>query len=298
VVISQSDQAAFVREQLPDLPPTNLIIEPVGRSTAAAAGLGGWQILSRQPEAVMAVLPSDHLFRDEIPWYAALNAAIQWATESNDLVAIGVTPFSPDSNYGYLHLGEILTRRGEIPIYPVLDYIEKPEASQAQAFIQSGDYLWNTGTFAWKVSAFQDALKRHLPATYTGLERIHSEPEKIDLIYSTLENISVDYGVMEKAGNVAAVRGNFERIDVGSLANLAQLWPPDGDQNAANGILLSRDSHNNVVYADVGLVGLIGIEDLIVIRHGEVVLVCPKERAAEVKALFNMLGEKGLSAYQ
>jgi mannose-1-phosphate guanylyltransferase len=298
LVVSQTGQIALVREQLPDLPPANLIVEPAGRNTAAAIGLGGLEILSRQAEAVVAVLPSDHLFHDEKPWFAALDAAIQWAIESDDLVAIGVTPLNPASNYGYLQLGNLLARRGELSIYPVLEYVEKPEASQAQAFIQSQDYLWNTGTFAWKASVFQEALRQTLPATYAGLERIRSEPEKINLIYPTLENISVDYGVMEKAGDVAAVKGEFQRIDVGSLANLTQIWPLDGDQNATDGIFLGRDSRNNLIYTDEGLVGLIGIQDLIVIRHGDVVLVCPKERAAEVKALFNTLNEKGLDDYQ
>jgi mannose-1-phosphate guanylyltransferase len=298
LVISQAAHATLVRGQLPDLPPANLILEPVGRSTAAAIGMGVLHVRSRLPDAVVAVLPTDHLFSDETLWMEAMQAAIQWAAESENLVAVGIAPDSPLNSYGYLHLGELLGQHRGLPIYPVVEYIEKPERRLAETFIQSGDYLWNTGTFTWKVPVFQVALKDYLPDIYAGLERIWSEPKKLFAIYPTLENISVDYGVMEKATNVVAVRGNFQRIDVGSLANLAQIWSLDEDKNAISGLSISKDSHKNVVYTDEGLVGLVGVEDLIVIRHKDVVLVCPKERAGEVKELFSLLEQRGLGAYQ
>jgi len=298
LVVCQANQVDLARQQLPGLQPANLILEPVGRSTAAAIGLGIVKIQSQVPEAILAVLPSDHLFVDELPWLEATRAAIELATETENLIVLGVLPAEPSSNYGYLQLGEVLGKRRGLPVYPVSKYVEKPDKLKAEKYIQSGNYLWNTGAFVGRLSVFQSTLERFLPNTYDGLKRLQIQPENLETIYPTLANISFDYAIMEKSSNLMVVQGDFQRIDVGSLTSLAQVWQKDENENAVMGLSLAKSSQKNIIYSDDGLVGLIGVEDMIVIRHKDVVLVCPKERAGDVKDLLALLNEGRLSNYR
>jgi mannose-1-phosphate guanylyltransferase len=308
LVVAGAESAGLVREQLPGLPPENLLLEPQGKNTAPCLGLAAFYLGRRCPEAVMAVLPADHLFAAEEPWLAAVRTAVAHAGSTGDLVAIGIPPLSPSPSYGYLHLGETLRPGygpgGEGTVRRVLEYIEKPPAAQAQAFLESGAYLWNTGAFAWRLPVFLEALRQHLPWLFAGLQALEAEragegfsAEKLERAYAGFESISVDYGVMERAGNVAAVQGDFKRIDVGGLAALAELYPADEQGNAGPGDRAARDSRGNLVYTDAGLVALLGVDDLVVVRQGDIVLVCPRARAGEVQALLETLVREGLERY-
>lgn len=298
LVMGNQDQEALVREQLPELPPKNLILEPQGKNTAASLGLAAWHIHRHSRPAAMAVLPADHLFVHEQPWIEALKAAILFACEHDRLVAVGISPESPSSNYGYLHKGEVLGTSNGYLVHALLRYVEKPAPPLAQEYYESGTYLWNTGTFAWQVEVFLAALQQHMPELYTGLEEIARRPDEFHKIYSGLEPVSVDYGVMEKASNAAVVPAHFQRIDVGSLESLAQVWQNDSHGNALYGEVFSRDSQGNIAYADQGMLALIGVDDLVVVRHGDVVLVCRKDRAREVKDFVTGLEESGLERYR
>ena len=230
LVVAPIDQAELVREQLPTLPVNNLILEPLGRNTAAAVGLAAIYIRQRDPEAVMGVFPADHLFKDVGPWLTAVKTALEFANDSDHLVTIGLEPLTPSPNYGYLHLGEILSSLNPLPVYSLQRYVEKPTVEIAQTYLESGEYLWNTGTFAWKVSTILAAFAKHLPGHYAGLEKIATQLDLETVLaqeYPNFENISIDFGVMEKAKKVAAVKAHFERIDLGNLTNFAELYLPD-----------------------------------------------------------------------
>lgn len=298
LVVGQERHAALLKQQLPSLPPENIILEPVGRNTAACIGLTAVALHQRDSGGVMAILPADHLFENEIPWLEAVQAAVSFAGETDRLVAIGIPPEEPSASYGYLHLGEVLGHETALLVYKIKRFIEKPDADLAEKFFVSDEYLWNTGTFAWRISVFLRALEQHMPGLYQGLLEIAEHPERLQQVYSNFESVSVDYGVMEKSSHVAAVRGSFRRIDVGSLPTLSKIWRRDSHGNAVVGTLAGVDSQNNIIYSDEGLVGLIGVEDMVVIRQGEVILVCPKERAHEVKEFVAMLGKRGLDQYQ
>jgi mannose-1-phosphate guanylyltransferase len=298
LVVSQAQHADLVAQQLPDLPQQNVLLEPLGRNTAACIGLAALEIRKRAPEAVMAVFPADHLFRDERPWMRAVRAAIGTAGQTGRLVAIGIPPSQASTSYGYLRLGVELGEQEGLEVYEVQEYAEKPDAARAARYVESGEYLWNTGTFAWRVTALQEALEEHLPELTSGLEQIAADPSRLEQVYSLLPDISIDTGVMEKASQVAVVRGEFTRLDVGSLARLAELWSQDAHGNAVMGALLENDSQGNLVYCDEGLVCLIGVQDLVVVRQGEVLLVCPKERAQEVKQVVAGLDEAGMSRFK
>jgi len=307
LVVAPVAQAELIREQLPGLPAENLILEPVGRNTAAAIGLAAIQIQQRNPEAVMGVFPADHLFRDETPWIEAVQTALGFAADSDQLVTIGLKPGFPSPSYGYLHLGGLLTSEGKYPVYQVRRFVEKPSVALAQTYLDSGEYLWNTGTFAWKVSTLMQGFRQHLPGHYAGFQEIARNPGswgRLSKVYPSLENISIDYGVMERSSNVAVVRANFERIDLGNLSNLSALskgpdWSEGDDGNAWLGNGLIVDGEHNLIYDETGsgITVAFGLDDVIIVRQDDVVLALPKNEAHRIKDLLTEIRKKGLEMY-
>lgn len=300
LILTQAAHIRLVNEQVPDLPEENVLIEPVGRNTAACLGLAAVQLSqsidSQQPgQAVMVSLPVDHLFLDEEPWFLAVRTAIAAATRTDDLVAIGVRPDFPSSAYGYQQLGNQADLGLTLPVHTLRKFIEKPSASMAKTFIESGEYLWNTGTYAWKVDTFLAALKVHAIDLYKGLNSLGHPIDRVKLaqVYPGFEDVSVDHAVMEKAANSLTVQAGFKRIDVGTLTSLAEILPKDEDGNACLGSVMIQDSQHNIAYVDEGLAVLVGVKDLIVVRAGNVVLVCPKDRAHEIKKIVAVLPKEG-----
>jgi mannose-1-phosphate guanylyltransferase len=310
LVVAPVEQAEMVRADLPDLPPANLILEPLGRNTAAAIGLAALAIQQRDPSAVMGVFPADHLFRDEKPWNRAVCTALEFAAGSEQLVTIGLQPNSPSPSYGYLYLGEILPTPGQLQIFKVHQFVEKPSVTLAQTYLDSGRYLWNTGTFAWKVETILQSFQTHLPHHFAGFQKIGSQPDSwdtISTIYPTLENISIDYGVLERSANVTVVKANFERIDLGNLANLSELaklsegsdWSGDADGNAWRGNGVIVDGENTAVYdeTDAGMTIAFGLDHVIVVRQDDVVIALPKKDAHRIKDLLNEIKARGGEQY-
>src|SRR3990172_937910 len=302
LVLAGREQEEWVKEQLPDLPQTNILLEPVSRNTAPGLGLAAF-FLSNMPgmldDAVMLSLPVDHMFKDEEPWFLALHTAIQAASRTDALVAVGIQPTFPATGYGYQQLGEKVDSGSSLSVHRVLKFIEKPSSEVAREFLESGQYLWNTGTYAWKLSVFLSSLKTHVQSIYSGLESLGTPPDihKLEQVYPSLENISIDHALMEKAANVLTVSSNFERIDVGSLDSLAEIWENDQEGNTGFGNFLFLESSGNIIYNDEGLVTLLGVNDLVVVRTSGVILVCPRDRIQEIKDLVGNLPGKGLEEF-
>ena len=304
LVLTQSAHASLVREQVAALPEENLLIEPVGRNTASSLGLAAVSLSQElgspgSSSAVMLTLPVDHMFKDEEPWYKAVRIAIDVARQTNSLVAIGLQPSYPATGFGYQHLGDTIDLDLPLAVHTIQEFVEKPSKEVAQTFLESGQYLWNTGTYAWKVDVFLAALELHAPQLFSGLKSLGSplDAALMTKMYPTFANISVDRAVMEKAENVLTVRANFERIDVGSLGSLSEIWQSDAKGNVSMGQVFAQDSQDNIVYSDHGLVTLLGVKDLIVIRAGEIILVCPKDKAQEIKNVVAELTRRGQEAY-
>jgi mannose-1-phosphate guanylyltransferase len=279
-----------------------LILEPLGRNTAAAVGLAAIHIQRRDSGAVMGVFPADHLFREVDPWLEAVEAALAFAADSDHLVTIGLEPLTASPSYGYLHLGGLLNPGPDLPVYTVQRFVEKPTVKIAQTYLESGEYLWNTGTFMWKVTAILDAFAQHLPGHFAGLQEIAASPdswEVLSRVYPDFENISIDDGVMEKSSNVAAVKAQFERIDLGNLSNLAELFPSDENGNVARGSALVVEGENNLIFDETGsgLTVAFGLDDVMLIRQNDVVLACPKRAAHRIKDLLAELKEQGFEKY-
>ena len=310
LVVAPLDQAEMVRVELPELPAANLILEPVGRNTAAAIGLAAIAIQQRDPKAIMGVFPADHLFRDKAPWIAGVQTALKTADSSDQLVTIGLQPTSPSPSYGYLYLGELLPHRDSLQIFKVHQFVEKPSITLAQTYLDSGRYLWNTGTFAWQVKTIFQSFQACLPTHFAGFQKIMAQPDSWKIlsgVYPTLENILIDYGVMERSANVVVVKANFERIDLGNLSNLSELsklsegsnWSEDESGNAwvGNGMVIA--GQNSTVYdeTDDGVTIAFGLEHIIVVRQNDVVIALPKKDAHRVKDLLAELKSKGLEQY-
>ena len=291
-VVTGADHAEELCEQLPSIPREQIIVEPLGRNTAPAIGLAAHLIGRRSPDATMVVLPADHHVRFADRFRETLDRAIAIAASGELLVTIGIEPNAPETGYGYIERGEPL---GE-GVHRVARFTEKPDQTRAEEFLAAGRYLWNSGIFIWRVRAIREALARHLPEIERHLGTIAAawgDPRVLADLYPKIEEISIDYGVLEKADNVAVVAGDFGWDDIGSWTALMRLWPADADGNVVRGRVVAVDSRGNLVAADRRLVALVGVEDLVVIETDDAVLICPTGRAQDVKQVIEELRQRG-----
>lgn len=276
-VVAGAEQAGAVREALPHLPAENLVLEPFGRNTAPAIGLGAQRILRRDADAVLAVLPADHFVSDAEGFRAAVARAARAAAEGR-LVTCGIRPTHADTGFGYIEIvGEV-----EPGLFRAARFREKPDAGAAARFV-AGGALWNSGMFFFRADRILDEIRRCLPDLAALLDRVGDRPEAG--AWSGAPAISIDYGVMEKVDEFYAVPGDFGWSDVGSFAAL-----PAG---ADAGEIVAIDATGNVVHAEGRLVALLGVRDLCVIVAGDAVLVCPKDRAQDVRAVVAELEKRG-----
>ncbi len=304
MVVTGAAHAAAVARQLTGLPEENILIEPSPRDSCAAIALAAAVIAVRNPDAVMGSFAADHLIGEPERWVATVREAVKGA-EQGLLMTVGITPTRPETGYGYLQTGDPV---GDSPMRPVVEFKEKPNAEVAEAYVRSGRYLWNAGMFVWRVSAFLAELARQQPALHTGVTAIAAvwgTPEQDDVlgaVWPTLTKISVDYAVMEgaaSAGRVATVPGDFRWNDVGDFHTLGEVLPADADGNVVLGMdgkaeVLLHDSSGMVVVPQSGrLVATVGARDLIVVDTPDALLVCPRDRAQDVKAIVDELKERG-----
>ncbi|MDH7568864.1 MAG: mannose-1-phosphate guanylyltransferase [Armatimonadota bacterium] len=272
-----------VREQLPQLPPENFIVEPVGRDTGPALAYASLTIRQRFPEAVMFVASADHVIRPLERFHQTILRAVQAARQTHGLVTIGIPPTRPETGYGYVKPGDDHGAFREVE-----RYTEKPDRPTAERFVAEG-YLWNSGMFVWEVSAIVEALNTYLPDVFDGVLRIVEKGEPVDEVFPRLRRVSIDYGVMEKAQNVYVVESNFLWDDVGSWTALERVLEADDNQNVVRGDLVAIDSTDCIVHSDGGLVAAIGVSGLVIVKTDDVVLVCRKDRDQDVKELVQRL---------
>ncbi|HTW91592.1 MAG TPA: mannose-1-phosphate guanylyltransferase [bacterium] len=268
----------------------NLVFEPMGRNTAPAIGLAAEYLAVKAPDATMLVLPADHLIEDRNAFLKAVRAGAKLA-QRGLLVTFGVRPERPDTGYGYIQLGNRIAGEGQLTAHQVQAFKEKPSPARARAYLAAGEYVWNSGMFIWRVDAILSAFRTFMPDFHDELEEfgksIGTRREKAALarLYRHSPSISIDYAVMEKADNVACVRGSFDWDDVGSWLALARHAKPDDSGNVANGRLVAKDSSRCIVDSDFGIVAALGVKDLVIVRAGDAVLVADKKRLGQIKQL-------------
>jgi mannose-1-phosphate guanylyltransferase len=287
-----------VREQLPDLPPENIVIEPAGRGTAPAIGLGALYIHRRDPEAVMIVVTADHHIGDAPRFRRAIVAAAQMA-RTGHLITLGITPTFASTGYGYIRRGERLDTIEGFDIYRAIRFTEKPQAPMAEAFLDSGLYSWNSGMFVWKTAAIHRELALQMPtfaAQLAEIERaLDTEHEQavVERVWSGVEKQTIDYGIMEHARDVAVIPVQIGWNDVGSWQTLMELLHVDEQGNALIGGHVAVGTRNTLIYSPRKLVAAIGLEDLIVVETEDALLICPRARSEDVRCIVDALRAAG-----
>ncbi|MFP4281814.1 MAG: mannose-1-phosphate guanylyltransferase [Opitutales bacterium] len=298
LIITNTEQAAAVREVCPMLPADNVIAEPVGRDTAAAVGLATLLVKHRDPEAVFAMLPADAVIHDAAGFQRIVDAAFAAAEAEDALVTIGIKPTYPATGYGYIQKAGASGEAGGETVYEVAQFREKPDASTAQAYLDAGDFFWNAGMFFWRVPVISACFAEFTPSLWSALQAIEQGLKAgtpLDTLlaehYPQLEKISVDYAIMERARTVRVLESAFDWDDVGEWPAVARHYPADEAGNVVRGSASLQDAKGNIVLTEPGhTLALIGVEDLIVVQTADATLVCPKAKAQEIKALVKALG--------
>ena len=305
LVLTNAAQADTMREQLPQLSARQVLAEPCGRDTAACIGLAAMIVGKSDAKGIMAVLSADHVISPTIEWARCIEAAVSVACEHGVLVTFGIPPSSPSELYGYIRRGTAIPcTHGAPPAFRIAEFKEKPTRAQAEKFLLSGDYYWNSGNFVWRACDILGAIQSHAPELYAGLMRIEpylGTPEQDAAIarhYAELPKTSIDYAVMEKARNTAVVEATFDWDDVGTWDALARHYPADGDGNVilANHVAL-QTSDCVIVAPEDHLVATIGVKNLIVVHTPDATLICDKECAGKVKAIVEILRARNSEAY-
>ena len=297
LIVTAADQEAAVRAAIPDLPPENIIAEPVARNTAPAVGLGAVAAARRAgPEAVIAVFPADPYIGDEPAFDRLVRAALVEARET--ITTIGVRPTHPETGFGYLRLGTKLARTGADPVHEVGGFVEKPDLPTAQRYLTSGEYLWNSGMFFLTAGRMLEESRRHLPALGALLTAAVAAKDPVAAIaagYRDVPSISIDNGIMEKASGLRVVPGAFGWNDVGSWAALPAVRPPDARGNVVLGGATLIDGDGNIVVAEEGapFVGVVGVRDLVVVATRDALLVVPKDKAQDVRKIVEAAKQAG-----
>jgi mannose-1-phosphate guanylyltransferase len=310
LIVTGVAHAAAVARQLAGVPEHNILVEPSPRDSCAAIALAAAVIARREPEAIMGSFAADHMITDGAAFTEVIRQAMAGAADGL-LMTLGITPTRPETGYGYLQCGPAI---GDGPVLAVEEFKEKPAFDVAEGYVKSGNYLWNAGMFVWRVDVFLTELARQQPQLHAGISRIASawdsptREEVLGEVWPTLPRISVDYAVMEgaaAAGRVGTVPGDFGWNDIGDFHTLGEVLAADAagnvivgkDSMAKPGVLL-RDSAGLVVVPNSGrLVAALGVRDLIIVDTPDAVLVCPRDRAQEVKSLVDELKTLGEHGY-
>lgn len=295
-VITGAEHAQLAREHA-QVPPQNVVAEPEGRDTAACIGVGALIARTVREDAILVVLSADHLVEDSGRFRADLLRASELAAEADVLVNLGLRPDRPATGYGYVEIGERVDQAAP-PAFRVRSFREKPDAETAARFVLGGDFLWNSGIFAFSAKTILSELQRHLPALHAGLMSLKDPRSAAELqrVYPTLQKISIDYGVMEHAARRVVVEAGFDWDDLGTFEAVARHAQSAGDRNLARGSAVFHDAEGTLVVNDApGTVVVSGVSDLLVVRTGDTVLVMRRSDAERVRDVVKELESRGLN---
>lgn len=296
-------QKEILIDQVHNLNEKNIIVEPIGKNTAPCIGLAAIHLKQINPDDVMVVLPADHFIKDEDRFRESLLIAEKIAIEYDSLVTLGIKPDHPSTGYGYIQYQEKVEEISGISIHKVKTFAEKPNIETAKKFLQSGDFLWNSGIFVWKVSTILKEIRNLLPELYSGLEKLEHQIStenylsNLEKIYRQIRSISIDYGVMEYAKNVSVLKCEFGWNDVGSWDEVYKLSPKDKNGNTIIGNGITMDCSNNYIDSDEDLIAVLGVEDLVVVKSENAILICKRDKAQDVKDLVDKIKRKELDQY-
>lgn len=291
-IATNRDYKELVRQQLPEIPEENILCEPVGRNTAPCIGLGAVHMQKKYGDAVMIVLPSDHLIKYTSMFISTLSDACEVAEQGDNLVTLGITPDAPETGYGYIKFypEQTLGRA-----FAVEKFVEKPNLETAKEYVASEQYLWNSGMFIWKVSAILNNMKTYLPQTYEGLCHIkdaiggEEQEQVLQREFYAFQSESIDYGIMEKAKNIYIIPGTFGWDDVGSWLAVGRIKASNEFGNVIDGNVVAVNTKNSIIQGNKKLIATVGLEDLIVVDTEDALLICNKNSAGDIKKVLENL---------
>jgi mannose-1-phosphate guanylyltransferase len=304
LIVTGAAHAAEVRRQVPRIARDHILVEPMGRNTTACIALAAEWLAARVGEVVMVATPTDHVVADAAGERASIETAIALAAKEQCVVTIGIVPAKPEIAYGYIECGARLPRLSP-PACWVKRFHEKPSAATARRYLAGGKHLWNAGIFVAPTSVFRRALTRYAGNVARPLAGIWqgrgASAVRIRRAYAKIPSLPIDVSVMQPLSRrpraIAVVRGAFDWIDAGNWDAMGGLWPRDNDGNSAHGRLLAIDSTDSIVYSAKNLVALLGVHNLVVVDAGDVILVCARERAQDVRKVSEALRKLSWSRY-
>ena len=294
LIATNRDYMDLVRTQLPGIPAENVLCEPLARNTAPCIGWGAVTVRKRFGDALMMVLPSDHLIHQPALFRGALKDAMRTAEETDALVTLGISPSAPDTGYGYIRY-DTEEGSGFEKAFRVRQFVEKPDLETAKKYLASGEYLWNSGMFIWKASAVLKEIREKLPEMYRQLEIIEQaigtdrETEAVNEAFGAMQSISIDYGVMEKAEHVYVLPSSFGWDDVGSWLAVGRINPGNEAGNVIRGDVVTINSTRCIVEGGDKLIAMVGLEDTIIVDTRDALLVCAKDNAGEIRKVLETL---------
>lgn len=308
LVVTVPEYAELLRGQVERLEPGNFLLEPRPRGTAAAIGYAAIRLRDQAPDAIMACLTADHLIGNPRGFRQLLGAAAELA-RGGQLVTLGITPGSPSTAYGYIQVGDEVGQAGDYRVHEVLQFKEKPGANQAKEYYESGSYCWNSGMFVWRAARILEEMERLMPELHAGLQEIAAvlgtprEAEIAQRVWEGLRPQTIDYGVMEQAQQVVVIPAdNLQWSDIGGWDRLPDLAEADPDGNLIiSPLTLIQDTRGTLVFQSSGsesrLIATAGIEDLVIVDTEDVLLICRKDQAEQVRSLVAKLSEMGMERY-
>ena len=295
-------QADLIRVQLTDWKDelsNGFLLEPEGRNTAPAIALAALEVLARDPDGLMLVVPADHVVTGQRDFETAVQLASELAVKGY-LVTFGIKPIRPETGYGYIRPKDkvLLGKRGALRGYPVQKFVEKPDVAKATQYLKAGHYYWNSGMFIWRAAAIWEEIGAHQPALLAAMEQIQalkkegSSQRAMDEVYRRIKPVSIDNGVMERSSKAAVIPVKFKWSDVGSWGSLDEVAEKTRAGNVMTGRVVDLGSKQSIVYADRRVVATIGLQDMVVVDTPDATLVCPKSRAQDVKSIVDILKQQ------
>ena len=291
-IATNKDYKELVKKQLPKLPEENILCEPVGRNTAPCIGMGAMHIAKKYDDALMMVLPSDHLIKYNSMFVNTLKEACRIAEENTNLVTIGITPDYPETGYGYIKFNP---NESKGQAFAVDRFVEKPTLEVAKEYLETEEYLWNSGMFVWKTSSILKNMESYMPDIYEGLLRIkgsigtETQEQTLEKEFTAFRSESVDYGIMEKADDIYTIPGTFGWDDVGSWLAVERIRKSNEYGNVVSGNIITVNSKNCIIEGSKKLIAAVGLEDLVIVDSEDAMLICEKQSAGDIKKVLENL---------
>ncbi len=299
-VVTRTEYVAMLAAQAPQLPLENFVVESEGRGTAPAIGLGAIYLHRRDPDAIMAVLTADHFIAEADRFRQILSAAARVA-EQGHLVTLGIRPSYPSTGYGYIKQGKLVTIDGDFPVFRVERFIEKPNSELASTMVENRDYSWNSGMFIWRAERILAEIQHQMPELYARLMEVEAvlgtpnSGSELSRVWSQVTKQTIDYGVMQGAQDSVVIPADIGWSDIGSWISLVDVLGADEDKNTVVGPHLGIDTRDTLIMnqGTKRLVVTIGVEQMVVVSMDDVVLVCSKKQAQDVRTIVQRLEQNG-----